>query len=1023
VTRGSSDIDVDQQRWERIKDLLDAASELAPERRSSFLAEACGDDATLRVEVAALLEHHQRAGSFFDRGPAAELSPRLAQASDPAFSEGEMISRRFRIAGFIGRGGMGEVYRAEDTRLHRPVALKFLPNEVAERPDALGRFQREAQTASALNHPNICTVYDISEHNGRAFIAMEFLEGQTLKSAIATGPLDVDRVLEISIAMADALGAAHMKDIIHRDIKPENVFVNARGDPKILDFGLAKLQRSNTAATQQATISETASFTQHGVTVGTVAYMSPEQARGEVLDARTDLFSFGLVIYEMATGRRAFSGATSAVIFAALLTETPRPPSEINRAIPPQLEQIISKALEKDRTRRYQHASEIRTDLQRLYQSPQPTPVPTETSTTRRKRNLSWMRLGVAGTILMVLTAAVGLYRNHLSRKPVAGPVRQAIVVAGLENATGDPWFDSALKDSITIQLEQSPILQIVPETAVTDALKKLEQPADAKLTTDLAKNVCREAGANAVIGGTVARNETGYLITVDATRCDSGGYLAKTRQQTDSKQRVLTTIWKATADLRHGMGESMLSIEDNDVGALATTSSMQAYRAYAKGEELHSQGRDDAAIPFFKQAIEIDPDFAAAYAALGHEYVAARASELRDQAFTRAFELRDHTSGTERLWIESGYYGSVTGEMFKDMDSLKRWEALRPNDFSPHNLLGNLYADLGDYRNAEKELREAVRIGQDSPIPYNNLGWCLLDADRFDDLRTLFMQMSTKGLEERGLRHLRLRLDLIANDAVEVAKELSWSQGAADQMIGLRMRMEYQVEAGHKDEARASANSAIQIAARSNMKDTAAGVLLYEAWAEAVWGFQKDARNSADRALTFCKSPSCSVIAAQVLAMADFSAEARPLLRSVISSRPHDTELNSINVPLVRSISEYMAGRSESALRAQEPLLPLDFGEAAGVTPAYIRGLADLQSRRPQQAIKEFQAVISHQGLGAVAPERVIAHLQLGRSYAAMRDTEKSKAEYAQFFTLWKDADPDIPILREAKAEYAKLQ
>ena len=358
---------MDKQRWERMKELLDAAAELPPERRSSFLATACAGDEPLRSEVENLLQHHDKADSFLVGNAAADLADTLEfGGNDPTFSPGETVSNRFRIVNFIGRGGMGEVYKAEDSRLHRLVALKFLPDDVAQRADALGRFQREAQTASALNHPNICTIYDISEHNGRAFIAMELLEGHTLKQAITSGPFDVGQMLDISIATSDALEAAHTRGIIHRDIKPENIFITSRGDPKVLDFGLAKLYRSNTAATQEATISETAAFTRLGVTVGTVAYMSPEQARGEPLDARTDLFSLGLVMYEMATGRRAFSGSTSAVIFAALLKDTPPAPSKINHAIPPELERIIKMSIEKDRNVRYQHVSEMRGDLQRL---------------------------------------------------------------------------------------------------------------------------------------------------------------------------------------------------------------------------------------------------------------------------------------------------------------------------------------------------------------------------------------------------------------------------------------------------------------------------------------------------------------------------------------------------------------------------------------------------------------------------------------------------------------------------------
>jgi serine/threonine protein kinase len=918
---------VDKQRWERIKELLDAAVELPPEHRASFLATTCVGDEHLRAEVENLLQHHDLSDSLLDGNAAADLCEKAVVASDPTFSLGQTISGRFRIANFIGRGGMGEVYKAEDSRLHRLVALKFLPDQLARYPDALGRFQREAQTASALNHPNICTIYDIGEHNGRAFIAMEFLEGHTLKHAITSGPLGVEQMLDISIAISDALDAAHKTGIIHRDIKPENIFITGRGNPKILDFGLAKLHRTDTAAPPEATISETAAFTRQGVTVGTVAYMSPEQARGEPLDARTDLFSFGLVMYEMATGRRAFSGSTSAVIFAALLKETPQPPSQINRAIPLQLELIITKTLEKDRTERYQHAAEIGADLQRLRRSPQQFPIRSETSTDGGKRKLSWLRLGVGGAILTVLAGAVSVYRSYLSHHPGLASGPQSIVVTGLENDTGDAYFDSALKDSVVVQLEQSPMLQIVPEPAVTDALKKLDQPADIKLTNDLARKVCRLVGASAVIGGAVSNSSAGYLITVNAMRCDSGAYIARAQQQTDTKDKALATVWRSTADLRHGMGESLPSVQDHDVGDGATTSSMEAFRAYEKADELHSKGDIAGSIPFAKQAIELDPSFATAYVLLGHDYVAMNAPELRDQAIRKAFALRENTLGGARLWIEASYYGAVTGETFKLIDALRRWGKLKPNDFPPHNLLAGLDQDLGDYQNAEKEERQALRIGLDSPIPYSNLGWILLESDKFDELRSLFLQASAKGLEDdTGLHHLRFVLAQATDDSPSVEKEIAWSQSTSDQMPGVRVRLEHQVATGRKDQARASLSAAIQIAARSNMKDMATGVLLYEAWAEALWGYEQDVLDTAERAMSSCKSPECSVLAAQVLAMAGSSAKAEKLLRNISSTRPDDTERNSISVPLVRSVLEYKAGRNEGALRAQNPHSALRF-------------------------------------------------------------------------------------------------
>jgi len=933
---------------------------------------------------------------------------------------GQTISH-YRVIEKLGGGGMGVVYKAEDTELGRFVALKFLPEDLAGDPQALERFRREARAASALNNPYICTIYEIGKHAGQSFIAMEFLEGQTLRHLIAGRALALDQLVKIGIEVADALNAAHASGVIHRDIKPENIFVNSRGDAKVLDFGLAKMQQSERGA-EDATITEAVELTGQGSTVGTIAYMSPEQARGERLDARSDLFSFGVVLYEMATGKRAFAGATSAIIFASILKESPAPAREVNKEVPAELERIIHKALEKDRTLRYQSAAEMQGDLRRLLRASEQAKLAPQRST-GFALPLKKMGLGAAALIVMAAIVA-GFYLLGKPGKKIQATGKQPVLVCELENRTGDAWFDNALKDAVKVQLEQSPMLEIIPEERVTEALKNSGKPADANLMVDLGKQICRAAGAATVVGSTLTGSGGDFLIGLNAFDCRSGESAGQAQLRATGRDQVLSTVWAAAADLRHAMGESTQSIQDNDVGADATTSSMEAYRAFEKADELHDKGDHPGSILFLKQAIDIDPNFAMAYAEMGHDYGSMGATDLGDEALAKAFSLRERARGSERSWIEVSYYSAVTGGTFKEIDALKRWETLKPDEFAPHNLLAGVYEDMGDYQTAEKEEREALRVGSGSAIASGNLGNILLEEERFDELRSLLAQAGGKdGGGGSHMHRLQFDLALVTGDAATVAKEEAWSRSGEDEMAGLRLRMAEQLMTGRKNDARASMDQAVQIGARSGIKDTASLTLLGEAWAETLWGYSKEPRETAQRALGSCKSRPCSIRAARVLAMTGDSAGARRLIDDLAKNYQDDTLLNSISIPLVRSVLAYQAGKYEEAVRLQEPLVPFDFGDVAGVTPAYIRGLAYLRMGKAEQAVKEFEAVTAHKGVGATDPERVLAELQLGRSYVAAHDTEKAKAAYSRFLTAWKDADADVPILKEAKAEYGKVR
>jgi serine/threonine protein kinase/tetratricopeptide (TPR) repeat protein len=950
----------------------------------------------------------------------------------------------FRIIEKLGAGGMGVVFKALDTRLERPVALKFLPEDMVQDEAALERFRREAKAASALNHPNICTIYDVGDAavaggEKRSFIAMEFIDGQTLRQYIAGKPLELAEILNLGMQIADALDVAHGSGIVHRDIKPSNVFVTKRGQAKVLDFGLAKLMAqqdvlsmdaNDTAASSASTRGPQSSVSIVGVISGTPAYMSPEHVRGDDLDARADVFALGLLLYEMATGKQAFGGRTGGVIIEAILTKKPAAVQTVNPQLPAQLGEIIEKCLEKDREKRYQSAAEVRADLQQLKRVTETGQVTaTQAVLPAGKPHLDWKHIAAAGAALAALLGVGGwIY----SRRAHALSQSDTVVLADFVNKTGDPIFDDTLRQGLAAQLQQSPFLSLLPDQKIQQTLKMMGKSPETKLGPSIAGEVCVRSGSKAYLSGSIANIGNQYVIGVSAVNCATGESLAQEQITADGKENVLKALGAVSTTLRGKLGEGLKSVRKLDTPIdQATTPSLEALQSFSMGRNMmQAKGDYAAAVPLFRHAIEADPNFAMAYAMLGTTYHNLGEKVLAAQNTKKSYELRGRVSEWEKLYIESHYYHFVTGDLEKARQTYELWQQIYPRENLAANNLGEIYAMLGQYEKAKQKYGEALKLSHGDSLSYSNLVAANVRLNHLDEAINIAAEEREKGFEN-GATHLYLyEVAFLRHDEAGMKANVAWSAGkpgVENQMLA--MEAGTAAAAGKLDTAREMSRKAESSASHAGEREMAAGSAAAAALWEALYGNPAKAKERVYATLALSAGRDAQYVAALALALNGDSKGSQALMEDLEKRFPEDTIVKFNYVPTLRAqLALIEPGGAEQAIEALATAGPYELGVPGSSTfwtslyPVYVRGEAYLAAGDGAKAAAEFQKMADWAGVVVNEPIGALAQLGLARAHVKAGDVKKGKELYDRFFALWKDADGGIPVLHQAQWEYEKL-
>jgi serine/threonine protein kinase/tetratricopeptide (TPR) repeat protein len=987
---------------------------------------------------------------------------------------------QYEILSQLGKGGMGEVYLALDPRLNRKVALKVLPAELAANQDRMRRFEQEARAAAALNHPNVAHVYEIGEADGLHFIAMEHVEGKTLREKIHYEHLELKKLLKYLQQVAGGLAKAHAAGIVHRDLKPDNVMISDDGFAKILDFGLAKLVEIPTPGPEGETTSDAPTVAQlqysvPGRLMGTVGYMSPEQAQGKTgeIDHRSDIFSFGCMLYEAVTRQRPFQGESNVASLYKIVYEPARNITEVEPSAPNELQRIIRRCLAKDPEDRYQTIQDVAIELRDLRRelegdphlegtiAPSAIGAPSLSSEGIRRPAGSTIggseTIGGNRTIRSTATAPETVARQTSSAEYIVTEIKRhkksVIVIAALAtvavaasivffnsrgtrpvtekdtilltdfvNTTGDPVFDGTLKQALAVQLGQTPFLNIFSEDRVRGALKFMGRSPDERVTRDMGRDICQRQGLKAMLVGSIASLGNHYVITLEAMNAQTGDAIGREQAEAENKEQVLRALGQAAMKLRETLGESLQSIQEFDAPIeQGTTSSLEAFKAFSLGVDQQLKGKYLEAIPFLKRATDLDPNFALAYGRMASMYYNTGQYELTAEASQKAFELIVRVSERERLYISAGYYDNVTGELEKYLETLELWKHTYPRDASPHNNLAVKYVELGRFEKAVEAAREAIRLNPGSASGYSLSAAAFVGLNRLDEAKEIIGQAQAQKLETTPMRRLLYRIAFVQGDAATMQQQIEWLKGRPDDYLAQGWQSETAAFAGQLRRAQELSNHAFELAERRDPKEVAAQIAVGGATRDAIFGDCTQVKEQTAKALGISQRPPTMANAGNALANCGEFSQAQAIVAELTRRFPKDTVLNKILLPLVQARIELQKGNAAQAIQLLETTRP--FEGYALFQIAYLRGQAYLNQQKGAEAATEFQKILDHRGSQPTSPLYPLAQLGLARAAALSGDTAKARKAYQDFFALWKDADPDLPLLQESRREYEKLK